>query len=100
MDISNPLYGLVLTISSLTIAGIAAFLSYRYFTRKGKTREQAMSLSGAIGGIAELLIVWIGVKGPAIVIIPLALFIIVYAFLYPRALFYLRKKIHGDEVDK
>ncbi|MCL6472955.1 MAG: hypothetical protein K6T91_09130, partial [Firmicutes bacterium] len=39
-------------------------------------------------------------QGPALVLIPLILFAIVYALIYPHALFYLRRKIHGDEVDK
>ena len=97
MDISNPIYGLVLTTLSLTIYGITAFFSYRYLTKKGKARERVMGISGAIGGIAALLVFWTGINGPAIVIVPLALIIVVYALLYARVLTYLRRKIHGHD---
>lgn len=100
MDISNPVYGLVLTVFSLTAAGITTYLSYRYFRKKGKSREYAAGRSIAIGGVVEVILIWIGIQGPALVLIPLVLFAIAYALLYSRAFYYLRRKIHGDEVDK
>ncbi len=97
MDISNPIYGLVLTTFSLTIAGIAAFFSYRYFTKKGETQERVMGLSVAAGGIVMLIVMMVGIKAPAIVAIPFAVIIIIYALLYARVLTYLRRKIHGHD---